>query len=418
MAGPITWQNVAAPNFSDALRARESASRGMDAAFTGFQDIIKARQATDTANWEQGAKNNTAEFLAAVRQPKNAAEFQALQQSGALDQQRQGFGAQINQEVAANALDTRLGTLQGRDKAGIEYQNIMADSAAAPVIEAYKIAMLKGDKAGADAIAAANPTIRGLSGALDFGHGITQRGVTEERATTTFNNGVTAFGTDQMVKKNADTRGAAELVLRQEAAKEAERNGVSLRNLHGAQAGAAGANASLARLGIAQQQFEQSQQERERKINAEAFGQTTYGAGEYNTPKGDAVVSTALKDVGYDPAQINSLHKKIGKLFPNGIPTGETGKNGDPLYMPIPAVFVAEAAKRAGERMWGAWDNRGDNAANILKEMVEAPGAIASMQRSAQLKNDLFNKPRAPSTPSASAYDAAIEAAKKKLKQR
>jgi hypothetical protein len=179
----ITWQNVFGESLSNAALPMKYAQESFNNAFSGLDKVIKQREATDTANWEQGSKNNTADFRSAVRAPQNAEEFKALLASGALEKQRQSYGAQIDQTAAANELDGRLATLQGRDTAANTFNESMATSKAAPIIEQYKLLKQSGDNLGAAALMAANPGIRGGADALQFGHGIDQRGILEGRAT-------------------------------------------------------------------------------------------------------------------------------------------------------------------------------------------------------------------------------------------
>jgi hypothetical protein len=127
----LTWQNVNGPSLAEASKPLEAAGAGFTAAFTGLDDLLKKRQATETANWDQGKVNNTNAFLAGVQNPQTPEEFAA--QKIALQQQLTGYGAQVDAVAGRNALDGRLATLQNRSKAAWEYDNAAIDQKDAPL---------------------------------------------------------------------------------------------------------------------------------------------------------------------------------------------------------------------------------------------------------------------------------------------
>ena len=177
----LTWQNVNAPQ----LDMRDIRGTTNDI-FSGLQGLLGKAQATDSANWDQVKTNNTNAFMDELHKPRSPEEMAALQKSGFLDQMRASFGAQADRTAMRAAEDTRGSVLQNRALTDIAYKNAAADAVAAPIIEAHKIAALKGDKAAMAAIEAANPGLRGMSGALDFGHTVERRGINEGQQDTTF----------------------------------------------------------------------------------------------------------------------------------------------------------------------------------------------------------------------------------------
>lgn len=144
MAGPITWQNVAAPNFSDAFRGMATAQQGFDTAFTGLGDLIKKREATEAANYEQGKVNNTNAFLASVQEAKTPEEFAARE--AALRTQLAGYGSQVDAAAARSALDGRLGTLQQRSVANQQFTDQQVDVAGRPIAAGYNSALAQATK--------------------------------------------------------------------------------------------------------------------------------------------------------------------------------------------------------------------------------------------------------------------------------
>ena len=139
MAGPITWQNVAAPNFSDAFRGMATAQQGFDTAFTGLGDLIKKREATEAANYDQGKINNTNALLGAIQEAKTPEEFAARE--AALRTQLAGYGSQVDAAAARSALDSRLGTLQQRAVANQQFTDQQVDVAGRPIAAGYNSAI-------------------------------------------------------------------------------------------------------------------------------------------------------------------------------------------------------------------------------------------------------------------------------------
>lgn len=115
----ITWQNVNGPSLAEAAQPLAYAGRLFDNAFGGLKDSLKAEQDMQKANWENQKANNTAAFMAALRNPQNATEF--AQQRGALQDQLSGYSAQVDQVAAGNALDARKGVLEQRDLTEQQY---------------------------------------------------------------------------------------------------------------------------------------------------------------------------------------------------------------------------------------------------------------------------------------------------------
>jgi hypothetical protein len=125
-----------------------------------FNNVLQKQEVVDKANWQQQKENNTNEFLNQVYAAHGPEGFKALQDSGQLQQMIAGFGAQIDQAKAREVMDTRMGTLQAREKAGIEYNNFMTDERQRPITQQILSEAALGNKDKALALMAANPDIR------------------------------------------------------------------------------------------------------------------------------------------------------------------------------------------------------------------------------------------------------------------
>ena len=183
-SNPITWQNVRGPSLAEAVRPLEAAQNGFSSMFGSFEDILKQRQATETANWDQGKQNNTNAFLGAVQEVKNSEEFAARE--AALRQQLMGYGAQVDATAGRNALDGRLSTLQQRATAGWAYDNAVVDQKEAPLVRAIASANARQDPLTANLLMNANPDLRSMP-ALAAAYTASQRQVTADaQGATTF----------------------------------------------------------------------------------------------------------------------------------------------------------------------------------------------------------------------------------------
>lgn len=156
----ITWRNIAGPSLAEASRPLESAQRMITGGFDAFNNVLQKQESTDRANWNQQKDNNLNTFMNTLYAAKGPEEFKRMQDSGELMQMLQGYGAQIDQSAARSAMDTRLGTLQQREKQGIEYGNFMTDERQRPVVQDILSKAALGDKEGAMKVMAANPDLR------------------------------------------------------------------------------------------------------------------------------------------------------------------------------------------------------------------------------------------------------------------
>jgi hypothetical protein len=116
---PITWRNVAAPDFSGAADMMGQAQES----FTGALDTV--RETKDT--FEKGRTDrNTQDFLGQLQQYGTSEELAAAQQSGDVADLRGQFGNLINQDkTSVDAVTGRVGTLQGQEDAAFNREEML-----------------------------------------------------------------------------------------------------------------------------------------------------------------------------------------------------------------------------------------------------------------------------------------------------
>ena len=110
----IGWQNVSsgsAPNVSGQMGA---AQQSFNNAFGQLNNVLAERESIDRANWENRKRNNTQEFLNFVYNYRTVDELRAHRDE--IEQKRQSYGYQIDQDVARNAYDNRFAALAQQEQ--------------------------------------------------------------------------------------------------------------------------------------------------------------------------------------------------------------------------------------------------------------------------------------------------------------
>ena len=157
----ITWRNVDAPSFQGVSSMITGAQQSIDSGFNKFNELIKQRESLDTSNLEKMKQNNTQAFLDQLTQYRTPEELQAAQQSGALDQLRQQYGAMVDQAAIRGAEDARYGALQQRALTGIDYTNKTLAERYRPQTEAAMAGAALGKADVVASILQANPEMPG-----------------------------------------------------------------------------------------------------------------------------------------------------------------------------------------------------------------------------------------------------------------
>lgn len=143
MAQPITWRNVDAPDLRGAGALMGLAGNSLNTGFDKLGEVLKQRQDIASQNWDQQKVNNTQAFMDTLSKYRTPEEYQAALASGELDQQRQGYGAQIDPVAARAAEEARLGILQNRATAANAFTESQRIAKEAPVLAGIKAEALR-----------------------------------------------------------------------------------------------------------------------------------------------------------------------------------------------------------------------------------------------------------------------------------
>lgn len=122
MGNVITWRNIDAPNMGDPSRALTSAGNSFRDMFSGLQTELGNFQANEEANWQQNRENNTNAFLARLAEFQTPEAAQAAMASGELRGMLEGFGAQVDQRLAADRMGSLVQNLQERALAAQQFE--------------------------------------------------------------------------------------------------------------------------------------------------------------------------------------------------------------------------------------------------------------------------------------------------------
>lgn len=155
MATPIRWDTIhrmASP--AEASQPLEAARRSFQGIFDSLGTNITKAEDIGQANWQNTKINNTNAFLDQVAKYRTPEELKAAQASGALDSLRQQFGSQVDSNAIRGAEDARVLALQGQAKQNLEYESLLRNEKTAPLVDAYRAAVLDKDPVKAAAVKA------------------------------------------------------------------------------------------------------------------------------------------------------------------------------------------------------------------------------------------------------------------------
>ena len=110
---PVTWKNINAPDFHGALLAGSAANQMFNAAGDNLTHLMDTIRKNDDANWNNQARINTEDAIAAINGFKTFSELKALENNFLPAALRASFGAQINPDQINAALADQLKQLQG-----------------------------------------------------------------------------------------------------------------------------------------------------------------------------------------------------------------------------------------------------------------------------------------------------------------
>jgi len=348
----IRWDNIG--GLGDPSRLMELGQVGVNKMFTGFENLIKGREATQTANWDQGKVNNTADFLAAVRKPQNATEYEAAMKSGLLDQLRQSYGAQVDQTAAANAMDGRLSVLRGRDEQSIKYNQVLRTEEQRPLSNQLASMIAAGDTVGARLVLAAHPELD-QAAKLSTDASAFDRRLIEQGQHDTANALATATATQNLAylpkKQESDLRTAA--AQQASAYASANHSNASTILAQGQEADRQKVAASLSRNAAAQAMLKG----------------TVYEGGVWtgkDVVEGRDILSK-IDSTGFGSGEANKMMERLSQIESEG---GLLVKG---QRVPLPKDLVKGILAGANDQGWDGWNQGGvtylDNA---LKKAMEA----------------------------------------------
>ena len=142
----IRWDNINAPSIGEASRAMYLGGLSIDKGFDRLGDVLKQREATDTANWNQQKVNNTNGLFNKLLGYSTPEEYQAAMASGELQQEMTGMGAQVDQNAIRQAMDKRLPELQQRAVQQQQFADQQLDVQSRPIVDQLSTMALSEDK--------------------------------------------------------------------------------------------------------------------------------------------------------------------------------------------------------------------------------------------------------------------------------
>lgn len=370
----ITWQNVSGPSVAQAASSLGDAQKTFSGMFSGIDDILKKREAMETANWDQGKLNNTNAFLNAVQGAKTPEEYAAME--AGLREQFAGYGAQIDTAAGRNALDGRRAILQQRGLAEQQYTDQKQEVEQRTPLAMFRAAMMNAKtpedaaaiQAGAQS-AFGNGTLTPKSSndlqqyALERSKNLVDQG----RATSEFGEKEKKWAQDALTRPLEIDKLKSDLST-------AEVNRATLR----AQAAAAGNSSALALANLEDRRTAQDALKLQASAQARLKG-TMYEGGTYTPSDSIELGDLLAKNKGLDAGEQSRVLDRINKLASEGIVVPFTNAEGviDTRRVPIPKSLIKGivASARDDEYVTAPW-NWSQAGANFvetrLKEALKA----------------------------------------------
>lgn len=368
MANPITWQNIQTPSQGNPAQFMQLAQTGIDGAFDKLQGVLKQRETTDQANWNQIGVNNAEAFKSALYGMTTPDQMAAAQKSGQFNEMLAGYGANVKDPGALRALmEGRMGVLQKQTTENNLFTDATLDRQQQPERERLTIQALQNAPGAAEAIA--NSGLR----------------VKSDLVKTVVDRSRQAVTDTQTAAKTA-----SDLLT-----------GTSTRLLQGQQGTALVENAKTAKL-VAENRgktldaaVEKAKAAAEKNRVKNIVKDTVMAEGTMATSDGHKAFAKLLgeKDLGLNGAQIIDVYANLDKYAPGGMYTVRR-KDGSTTQLPVPASFAMQAL-RGSEENWLAnavpgWSRRGDNFDDRLRLLMENPDNISQIEATQQsLRNAL-----------------------------
>lgn len=381
MGTPITWQNINAPSFADASRAMALAQQSITGAFDGLKTAVTDNEAFNKELWKRQDQEATQDVLGKIYQAQSVDQFNALNQSGVLDQATAANGARIDR-AAVNALrDGRVDMLQQRDIRGLKYGEDKLNLEQAGATAEGMAAAQKQDPVAFNAWLQANPQNRKMAEVLGLNRTVQQS------------------VEDQTFQKNTDTRAAEKHPVDLEVLRSNMLTAESQRNAQSAQAALANAQAEKYR---AEAKAAGNANTPGSLIDArykELVANGPWDKGTLDTAEGKSAFMKGLKELGLPHAAQEDVVAQVYKYYGKGAVVGVDDK-GQPIRAPLGVSTALQAVGEAGgntmvDSLFG-WSRRGDQTANVLDRMF---GTYSTGEKNpawqATKDNDLIQKMQA-----------------------
>lgn len=351
MAPPITWQNIAAPQFGDALVGMNGARQSLRDSTDALTRIAEAYQANSQANWQQGVKNNTSDALAAILNAQKPEDMAAARAD--VVARLASANGQIDTTTVTSALDSRLGTLQQRDLAGIQYKTAQEQASTAAEYQRRLALAALGDKTALEGASTEFMGIRGgdLSARLVQGQhavGQEQRAQAQDARAAELQPGNLQHQKDQSALTHAQIRN-----MRDEAANRRRQLEIMEQKARHDTEGGTGNS----RLDTRARQYAEQ--------NLGLFANDTA-----TSDKGMKAIDASLKAAGVPDSEYGNVYSVIRKF-----PMVTITRNGQAVNIPVPANLVAELirpnSKNLKEQERTMWWNGPSKPEALIKDMQE-----------------------------------------------
>ena len=366
----ITWQNINGPSLAEASRPLEAAQRGVASMFSGFEDILKRREATQTANWDQTKLNNTNALLSAVQGAKTPEEYAAME--AGLREQMAGYGAQVDAAAGRNALDGRLATLQQRAKTGWEFENASLDQKQAPVRDELMAAIGRRDFLTANILKSGNPELRNMAAI--------EKAQMDAARTQTVEGYADATEAQNALKRPLEIDKLNSDLLTAKTSRAASE----------AQTAAALRNSEVAAAAL-EDRRKANEAALRQASNTAALKDTMYQDGVYsNNDTPELIKLMTDSGIGHDVGERNAIIKRLTELQAKGIDVETQDANGKTVKTTVPlSKSAVKAALLGADDEWFNSYNQGwaNNIENSLKKAMQTP-RIDTIDGKPRVKSD------------------------------
>ena len=326
----------------------------MNTGLTALQAPVAEANALVSRNWDTTRTNNTNAALAKGMEFTDPEKLKEAMRSG-LYQQLIGDGsAPIDERAVMAALDSRVGVLQNRGVAEMNYNNAVTDNAQQAVRRNGLISLLKGDPNG---VLEAATTLRDPSA-------LVQAGVNQQHYTDA----------QKMAQANFDLKKSltdAQIALAYAKAGDPDNFTVS--------GGGGGGGGSKGKVGANGKPI-LSEEDAQARAEAELAIKESI----YSTPYSLDAAAKFVKDNIKDDSTRTGIMAGMSELDARGHSVG--GGN----FLPYPQAVVQQAALEIGDSFGSSW-RTSTRFANKVKEIMDRPGVADAIIEGKGLRQLLAN---------------------------